>query len=192
VRPGHAEILPAILGCLDQPGCLVVAEGPAVMAQVSVGIQDLQSGQAVLSRPSAIAQPLGETLHGHQVVIGGAGAQALARATAPESRQEVVHLLRRQVGDAFEVAPLDYRPDAQESEFPVGAVSAPGFEGVDHGRAPWQVVRAKVTVTIAKRNLSKATVLDANGNAAGQASLVKTDASVRLTFPESAMYVVVE
>jgi hypothetical protein len=68
----------------------------------------------------------------------------------------------------------------------------PGFEVVDYGRAPWQVVRAKVTVTIANRNLSKATVLDANGNAAGQASLVKTDASVRLTFPASAMYVVVE
>ena len=68
----------------------------------------------------------------------------------------------------------------------------PGFEVVDYGQAPWQVVGAKVTLTIANPNLTQATVLDANGNAAGQATLVKDGKGVRLAFPDSTMYVVVE
>jgi hypothetical protein len=47
-------------------------------------------------------------------------------------------------------------------------------------------------VAISNRNLSKATVLNANGNATGRASLARTGAGVGLTFPEDAMYVVVE
>ncbi len=44
----------------------------------------------------------------------------------------------------------------------------PGFEVVNIGKAPWQVTRAKLTLTIRNPGLSKATVLDANGNAAGE------------------------
>jgi hypothetical protein len=68
----------------------------------------------------------------------------------------------------------------------------PGFEVVDFGKAPWQVVRADVTLTIANPGLTKATVLDVNGNAAGGAKLVKTGSVVQLEFPENAMYVVLE
>ena len=68
----------------------------------------------------------------------------------------------------------------------------PGFEVVDFGKAPWQVTRAKVTLTIANAGLAKATVLDANGNAAGQAKLVKQDDKVKLTFPEDALYVILQ
>ena len=68
----------------------------------------------------------------------------------------------------------------------------PGFEVVDFGKAPWQVVRAKVTLTITNPDLAKATILDANGNAAGQAKLTNTGQQVQLTFPDSAMYVVMQ
>ena len=50
----------------------------------------------------------------------------------------------------------------------------PGFEVVNIGKAPWQVTRAKVTLTIRNPGLAKATVLDANGNAAGEAEAGET------------------
>ncbi len=68
----------------------------------------------------------------------------------------------------------------------------PGFEVVDYGRAPWRVVEANVTLTVANPNLTRATVLDANGNATGKAKLVKDGKGVRLVFPDSAMYVVLQ
>ena len=67
-----------------------------------------------------------------------------------------------------------------------------GFEVVDYGRAPWQVVRADVTVTIANPNLTKATILDANGNAVGPAKLVADGKRAVLTFPPDALYVIVQ
>ena len=68
--------------------------------------------------------------------------------------------------------------------------SFPGFEVVDCGGKPWQVTRAKMNLTIANNNLTQATVLNANGNAAGQAKLVKTAGKIQLTFPEDALYVI--
>ena len=73
--------------------------------------------------------------------------------------------------------------------------SFPGLEVVNFGKAPWQVTRAKVTVTIISEGpcgLTKATVLDANGNAAGPARLVKQGDKVELTFPEDALYVILQ
>ena len=67
-----------------------------------------------------------------------------------------------------------------------------GFEVVDFGKSPWQVTRAKVTLTIANSVISKATTLDANGNPAGPAKLAKVGDKVQLTFPEDALYVVLE
>ena len=49
-----------------------------------------------------------------------------------------------------------------------------------------------MTLTVANPNLTRATVLDANGNATGKAKLVKDGKGVRLVFPDSAMYVVLQ
>ena len=68
----------------------------------------------------------------------------------------------------------------------------PGFEVVNFGKAPWQVTRAKVTLTISNPGLAKATVLDANGNAAGEAKLVKRGDEVESSFPEDALYVILQ
>jgi hypothetical protein len=54
------------------------------------------------------------------------------------------------------------------------------------------VVRANVTLTIANASVRKATVLDVNGNPIGNAPLEKSGNGVRLKFPETAMYVMVE
>jgi hypothetical protein len=67
-----------------------------------------------------------------------------------------------------------------------------GFEVVNFGKAPWQVRRAEVTLAINNPGLAKATVLDANGNAAGQAKLVKRGDEVELRFPEDALYVILQ
>ena len=67
-----------------------------------------------------------------------------------------------------------------------------GFEVVNYGRAPWQVTRARVTLTISNPALVRATVLDANGNAAGDARLVKRGDEITLTFPEDALYVILQ
>jgi hypothetical protein len=68
----------------------------------------------------------------------------------------------------------------------------PGFEVVNFGKAPWQVTRAHLTLTISNPGLSKATVLDANGNAAGEAKLVRRGDEVELRFPEDALYVILQ
>jgi hypothetical protein len=67
-----------------------------------------------------------------------------------------------------------------------------GFEVVDFGKAPWQVLRADVELTFYNSGLKKATALDMNGNARGAASLEKAGAGWRLRFPADAMYAVVE
>ena len=67
-----------------------------------------------------------------------------------------------------------------------------GFEVVNYGHAPWQVTRAEVTLTISNPGLSRATVLDANGNSAGEAKLVKRGDEVELRFPEDALYVILQ
>lgn len=67
-----------------------------------------------------------------------------------------------------------------------------GYRVDNYGRAPWEVIRARVQVSVANPNLRRATVLDANGNAAGTVALTRTSAGVRLSFPETALYVVLE
>jgi hypothetical protein len=67
-----------------------------------------------------------------------------------------------------------------------------GFEVLDFGKAPWQVAGARLTLEIANPNLSKATALDVSGNPAGGVSLTRSGQQVRLTFPDSALYVVLQ
>jgi hypothetical protein len=69
------------------------------------------------------------------------------------------------------------------------------FDGArvdEFGRAPWQVIRANVTVKIANPALKRARTLDANGNAAAEVTLTRTAAGVDLRFPEDTLYVVLE
>ncbi len=67
-----------------------------------------------------------------------------------------------------------------------------GFEVVNCGKAPWQVTQAQVTLTLSNPGLAKATVLDANGNAAGEAKLVRRGGEVESKFPEDALYVILQ
>jgi hypothetical protein len=67
-----------------------------------------------------------------------------------------------------------------------------GFEVVNYGRAPWQVTRAQVSLTLSNAGLAKATVLDANGNAVGEAKLIRRGDQVEIRFPEDALYVILQ
>lgn len=67
-----------------------------------------------------------------------------------------------------------------------------GFRVADYGRAPWSIENADVDIRIWNPLLTKATVLDMNGNARGTAELIAGDASVQLRFPAGAMHVVLE
>lgn len=68
----------------------------------------------------------------------------------------------------------------------------PGFTVENVGKAPWQVVRPQVTVMLANPSIQRATILDMNGNPAGDAPLTRTAGGVQLRFPETAMYVVLQ
>lgn len=73
-----------------------------------------------------------------------------------------------------------------------GGKSVPGFEVRNYGKAPWQVVMADLDVIVRNPGLTKATVLDPNGNAAGAVPLTKQSDGVRFKFPANALYVVLQ
>ena len=70
--------------------------------------------------------------------------------------------------------------------------SAPGLEVVSYGKAPWQVIKADLVVSIKNTGLKKASVLDMNGNRIADVPLTKAPGAVKFTFPSTAMYVVLE
>ena len=63
---------------------------------------------------------------------------------------------------------------------------------VNFGTAPWQIVEADVTISIANGSLTKATVLDPNGMPADEAALEDADGMKRFSFPPDALYVVLQ
>lgn len=67
-----------------------------------------------------------------------------------------------------------------------------GFRVEDFGRAPWRVVSANARITVKNAALTRATVLDMNGNSAGSAAVRRVAGGLELTFPRNAMYVVLE
>ena len=67
-----------------------------------------------------------------------------------------------------------------------------GFEVLSYGRAPWQVVKAELEVTVNNVNLTSATALDMNGMAAQTVTIVKSKTGVSLRFPPNAMYVILQ
>lgn len=67
-----------------------------------------------------------------------------------------------------------------------------GFKVVDYGRAPWQVVRADVTIALRNTGLTKAAALDPNGYPKQALAVTRTAAGIEIRFPEDALYVVAE
>jgi len=67
-----------------------------------------------------------------------------------------------------------------------------GKQVVDTGRMPWAVEDTKVTLTVKTPVLRTATLLDLNGNARGALKAVASGATLKLTLPRDAMYVVLK
>lgn len=74
----------------------------------------------------------------------------------------------------------------------VGDASREGEKVVNFGTAPWQIVEADITISIANDSLTTATVLDPNGMPAGETALGGADGMKRFSFPPDALYVVLE
>jgi hypothetical protein len=75
---------------------------------------------------------------------------------------------------------------------PVKVGKQEGEQIVNYGKAPWQIVKGDVTVTIRNRGLKTAIVLDANGMSAGTVPLEAAVSGRTFKFPPDAMYVVLE
>ncbi len=65
-----------------------------------------------------------------------------------------------------------------------------GKQVVATGHMPWAIDAGRISLTIHNPSLKKATVLDANGNARGDARLEVAATGKALTFPRDAMYLV--
>lgn len=65
-----------------------------------------------------------------------------------------------------------------------------GFEVVNYGKAPWQIVQAQCEVTVNNPGVTKGTALDMNGNGAGDVPLEKIASGIRFKFPDKTMYVI--
>ena len=95
-----------------------------------------------------------------------------------------------QVGTAarptgWQARETDYKSDD-------GKQTLHGFEVVKVGTGPFQVVNTDVTLSIGNAGLSKATLLDAAGYAAGLVPVTKAGGRLTLTLPANTMYVVLE
>jgi hypothetical protein len=75
---------------------------------------------------------------------------------------------------------------------PVKVGKDDGEQIVSFGKAPWQIVKGDVTVTIRNPAIKTAIVLDANGMSAGKMPLEAAPGGKTLKFPPDAMYVVLE
>lgn len=85
------------------------------------------------------------------------------------------------------------------SERPTGWATVPvkvdgrdGEQVVNFGKAPWQIVRCSLTVSIRNRALTKARVLDANGMAVAELPLNNSPEGKTFVFPADALYVVLQ
>ena len=72
----------------------------------------------------------------------------------------------------------------------VGKVRIDGEEIVRTGTAPWQIADTKATITVNNARLTKATLLDVNGYAAGDVPAATSGGKLTLKLPPNAMYVV--
>jgi len=71
-----------------------------------------------------------------------------------------------------------------------GGKTHTGYEIVDYGRAPWQVIETDATLTIRNTGLTKAVVLDLNGMAREVIDLERRGDAMSLRLPPDAKYIV--
>lgn len=67
-----------------------------------------------------------------------------------------------------------------------------GFEVVSYGEAPWAIAENNLTITVNNPKITKATVLDMNGLARGQAELQRQGNTVTLQMPSDAKYLILQ
>ncbi|MCW8130046.1 MAG: hypothetical protein KIS92_06835 [Planctomycetota bacterium] len=75
---------------------------------------------------------------------------------------------------------------------PVKVGKKDGERIVNFGKAPWQVVKSQITVTVRNAALKTAVVLDPNGMPVKEIPLEDADGGKRFAFPEDALYVVLK
>ncbi len=83
------------------------------------------------------------------------------------------------------------RPQGWKTK-PAQVNGRPGEEVVGFGHAPWMIVRADVTISLANSNISRARVLDLNGMPLKDIPLSNDAGRKRFQFPSDALYVVLQ
>jgi hypothetical protein len=76
------------------------------------------------------------------------------------------------------------------AEFDMDKKHISGFKVVNHGTNPWTVEKAQGTIAITNPTLARATIVDPNGMAAGDAAGTSAGGVFTLTLPPDALYVV--
>lgn len=67
-----------------------------------------------------------------------------------------------------------------------------GFEVINYGQAPWQIVKNDLTITINNSRLTKGTILDPNGLPQGNLKLKRDRNQISLQFPVNAKYLILQ
>lgn len=78
------------------------------------------------------------------------------------------------------------------TSIPVGKTKVDARRILDVGTSPWQIVKAKLTVSLRNSGIKVAHVLNANGEPVSELVLRKNTDSVEFEFPADALYVVLE
>jgi hypothetical protein len=73
---------------------------------------------------------------------------------------------------------------------PIVIEGKPGEEILSYGKAPWQISRGDLTISITNATVSAAHVLDANGMRVGTTPLNRVGAVRQFKFPEDALYLI--
>jgi hypothetical protein len=94
-----------------------------------------------------------------------------------------------QVGTRSRPTGWQDRPETLEVK---GQPPAPGLEILNIGTAPWMVENTEGAVAVKNSTLTRATLLDANFNAAADVPVRRDGGALRLTLPPHAMYVVLQ
>jgi hypothetical protein len=67
-----------------------------------------------------------------------------------------------------------------------------GFRIVEVGDSPWQIEKTRARLTVLNDGLSKATVLDVNGEPVRDAPVQQREGELTLQLPSETMYLVLE
>lgn len=134
--------------------------------------------------------------------LGGAGAQKMKDVTiecanayasvavVPLDDKPIAGSGRLLVQVGTEARPTGWKERALKIEAKGAPVEARRI--IEVGKAPWQIVKVELKITVKNPALKRARALDANGNAVAEAALERTADGVRLTFPPDALYVVLD